>query len=457
MAVKCFFSGVEGKSHYEACRKAGVVNVLASYLQFFQKGDLDFVKKRKLANPEMNFIIDSGAHSFLVADAKAKWGHWKQADFEKYVQGYCDWLRKNKDYIFAAVELDIEAALNTILGTGTNSSIGLSIVTSWQDRYFRPLQAEGIEIIYVWHTERKMEGWEEMCRKFSYVGLPGEMTSNADVNKYFSVARRYSTKVHGFAATKQTDFRDWPWASIDSITWKTSEMYGTLIDWDERKQLLKFEEDKTKRVNYRAKFEKFGLDAEGIIRDTNYKAVTEYALISFRQMEKFYERKYAQRLFYYDLRLPHPSVLLKGISETELRKLWLKFRPETLFKDHVRPSLSDLRTSMAAISAVQNNMDSVVKGSTAMTKFLGHYFPALVYPLTPDFTIFQKELAVYTSPPNPPALSRTEEAHYVPSNNPPRMREAVSLSEGLDQTPEEDVIDQMTERFALCPEFVIGR
>ena len=48
-------------------------------------------------------------------------------------------------------------------------------------------------------------------------------------------------------------------------------------------------------------------------------------------------------------------------------------------------------------------------------------------PLTPDMTAFQKDMAAYLMPANPPPLSRIEASHYLPTN-PPKKRAAVSYS-----------------------------
>ncbi len=842
MAVRNFFSGVEGKQHYEACVQAGAKHVLTSYLQFFEKGDLDFVKRRKLANPEIHIMVDSGAHTFLTNHQK--FASWTRKKFDEYAEGYAKWLHDNRQYLFAAVELDLDYALNMILGGGVaNSTFGTNIVESWQRNLFMPLERKGLPICYVWHTQRRLEGWEEMCSKFGYVGLPGGMSSDSDFNKYMTVARRYCTRVHGFAAsvtgdskvqvrnlvtgeissptikelfdscerqeetlpgehygylsqehqtwsltddlksayeglaavvrhrlkkplyrirlrggktvtgtgdhsffsldsfgglvevqpsnlkkgdhlvaslgapllkgsdyaeedmeffglwfgdghvglrddgqpssiwvsgqhhqavtrcceqfaarsgsrfslvpgtvdgymtsidlakwlvanfgrvgpekfigpcllsasrkskaaflrgyfsadgcakgtnrlvslgccrrdlleavqllleewdirsgisdaglsglgfpqwelaisdvrsreifaeeigflqaeqnkalsakngtkavagchrglpvallqepgflwsrkgqglrrrpvyakdrrtalhpqnfcarlremqceyleieqielvsneevevydlsvptterffangilahnTKQSDFRDWPWFSIDSITWKTSEMYGTLIHWDGHNQKLVYEEDKAARSQYRSHFLKHGLDADGIIADTAYKEVTKYALISMRSMEQHYEQKFASRTFYYELRLPMPDYCLKGMPSKEVWATWTKLRPAELFKqDAGEKSEFKVRQFLAALSAVQNRLDSVITSSTPVREFLERSFPRLALPNLADPVVFQKELASYIMPPNPPALQRVDLEHYTPTNNPPKSR-----------------------------------
>jgi len=266
-----------------------------------------------------------------------------------------------------------------------------------------------------------------MCAKFPYVGLPGEMSSEPDFNKYMMVARRYMTKVHGFAATKQSDFRDHSWYSVDSITWKTSEIYGTLIHWDERKQLLSFDPDKNNRAAYTSDFIRHGLNAAAIIADTDYKEVTKYALISMRGMERHYEQRYAHRTFYYERRLPHPRALEKSVPILEIARLWASLKPADLFKKHQSENnLNKLRIFLVALACVQYKDYALLKTLPDALAFLQEYFAKLVTPVLTDEVVFQKELAAYLSPANPPPLGRVDSAHYIPTNNAPKSRAASS-------------------------------
>lgn len=396
--------------HYGHCLKAGVKHCLLSYLQFY-KHDLGMVRARKRKNPEMQFMVDSGAFTFITE--WQKFTSWKRSDFEEYLDGYVKWLRKNKDYVTIAVEYDIDHTLNMILGGNANSTIGGSIVQGWQEQMFRPLVEEGMDVIFVWHENRGMDGWEDMCRRYAHVGMPGHFSSKPDLmNRHISVARRYLTKIHGFAATKQLDFRDVPWFTVDSITWKTGEMYGTLIVWDERQQKLIFEDDKTKRVQYRHIIDKAGFNSSSIIADSDYKEVTRFGLWSMRQMELFYERLYKTRPFYYEVRLPHWQAIAKLPAKEAMNWWHTKLRAADLFKQHTNRPLGDVLKYLTAIAAAQYGDLPFLSTSPVSLDFLKAYFPKIIDPLVSDPTIIQKELANYVIPPNPPALLRTAMEHY---------------------------------------------
>lgn len=439
--VRCYFSGIESSLHFQHCVNAKVKHVLTSFWQFHDK-DTQFVKRRKKKHPQMEFMVDSGAHTFITD--WQKFTSWSRKDFDNYVEKYVRWIVDNRKYISCAVEFDIDFTLNMILGGNQNSTIGPSIVSSWQDSLFRPLEKKGIEIIYVWHVERGMDGWEDMCAKFSYVGLPGNLSSDADFNKYMSIARRYCTKTHGFAATKMVDFRDVEWFSIDSITWKTGEMYGTLIDWNANTQKLTFISDKTQRHKLRRKLLDLGFDADAIIADTNYKEVTRYGLFSMRQMEAFYEQRYSSRTRYYELRLPHPSVI-PTMTGTEVMRWWQLFRPDETFKQHAGQGALQVKDHLRALSAVQNADVKYLSATPDAISFLKAYFPKLVDPLPTDPRILQRELAVFTAPRNPPPLERTDPLHWEPQISPPKLRtdEPIDFADLDFARPEDHFLSRM--------------
>lgn len=394
--------------------------MLMSYL-YVTKQQGNILATRKKQYPKLKFMLDSGAHTLQVSMHKPPYNTWKQADLEKYVADYADWLDKNRKFIFAAVELDIAYPINVVAGKQPGDAYGDSVVEGWRKKYFLPLQQSGVNIIYVWHPSQGYQGWEDLCANFPYVGLPGEMSKQSDFNTYITVAKRYLTKVHGFAATKQSDFRDWPWYSIDSTTWKAGEIYGTLPTWDVRRQKLKFLA-KGEREPYRHVFEEQGLDAAKIIADTDYKEVTRSSLKSMTGMEEFYKERFKNRVFYYELRMIPPSRVLVGMSPERAKFLWRrKFLADKCFPAQAaEPSGKVIREYLNALACVQYRDLSLLtpKGTT----FLQSYFPQQMSAAIPDTTLMLKELSIIVSPGNEVATRRETEDDFENTNNPPKVR-----------------------------------
>lgn len=420
MAVKNFFSGVESTQHFKAAMLAGVEHMLMSYL-YITKQPGNALEDRKRNYPKLQFLIDSGAHTLQLSANKAPYNTWKLADYEKYARAYADWLRKNKQFIFAAVELDIASALNRCSGKDESDPYGDSIVGDWRKNIFQPLQNEGLNICYVWHKSQGLQGWEDLCANFAYVGLPGEMSKQDDFGTFMAVARRYTTKVHGFAATKQSDFRDHPWFSIDSTTWKAGEIYGTLPVWDERHQRLRFMSKDDNRAAYRQVFYDWGLNADKVINDSDYQEVTRASLKSMTMMEHFYAEKYASKVFFYDLRLPAPACIKTEFPLPKVKAAWDRFSPVNVFPQHAGvTNLAKLQEMLLAISCVQyRELNKLTQGGR---QFLEVYFKEQMGQATPDALRLAKEMAMMITPGNEPAQRRETEEDYADTNNPPRQR-----------------------------------
>jgi hypothetical protein len=142
-------------------------------------------------------------------------------------------------------------------------------------------------------------------------------------------------------------------------------------------------------------------------------------------MEKFYARKYADSLFYYELRLPHPVHLNASLKESEILALWKKLRPKEIFKQHAdETDPAKIRKYLVAISGVQYKEESYLSKRQDCLDFLGTYFAGQVIPSIGDIVLLQKELGMYIAPPNKRAIARTP-ADYVPSNNVPKKRSVV--------------------------------
>lgn len=239
-------SGVESDTYFDiVVRKSGVRFVLMSY-HYLQKKEKDFLKKRIEEFPDLKIFIDSGAHTFL--SNRDDYVDKPMSFWETYIKGYQDFLTANKDYIFACANLDIEAI------------VGIDKVDEWNDKYFKPVEESGIEVCYIWHSERGQDGWREMCSKHSYVGLSYENDAQMTVQRLMSminVAKKTNTRVHGMALTKSEILARVPLFSADSsvdgnskvlVRYKTKnptvpykmeqlsikELYDKNIDWEFR-------------------------------------------------------------------------------------------------------------------------------------------------------------------------------------------------------------------------------
>lgn len=216
-------SGVESDKYFDiTVRQCGIRFVLMSY-HYLQKKGKNFLAKRLEEFPDLKVFIDSGAHTFFAN--RDEYSQKSEEFWEDYLERYTNWVRDNKDYIFACANLDIEGL------------VGLDKVDEWNGKYFEPLEADtGVQVCYIWHAERGNQGWEEYCKKHSYTGFSGENDINTTqkMMKMLGVAKKYNTRVHGMAMTKTDEMVKIPFFTCDSTTWLVGQQYGELNWFDGR-------------------------------------------------------------------------------------------------------------------------------------------------------------------------------------------------------------------------------
>jgi len=147
-------------------------------------------------------MIDSGAHSIQQGVAKDDW--------DKFFKSYLTFLIENEKSIDYAVELDIE------------EMVGMEKVEQWREEL---ISSTNLPIIPVWHKKRGFNYWEEMCKKYDYVGFSGFLKRGVPevpekyLPKFFKVADKYKTKVHGFGYTRFKSKLICKFYSVDSSSW----------------------------------------------------------------------------------------------------------------------------------------------------------------------------------------------------------------------------------------------
>ena len=228
-------SGVESNTYFDiVVRKNNIRFVLMSY-HYLQGKPKNFLKERIEEFPDLKVFIDSGAHTFFNKDSE-----YRQKDekfWDEYLTKYTEFVKENRDYIFACANLDIEAI------------VGVDTVDKWNDKYFKPVEESGVEVCYIWHSERGESGWEEYAKKHSYIGLSMTNDVGATVQKLkkkLKVAEKYNTRVHGMALTKTEVLVHVPFFSADSTTWLVGQQYGEL-NWFDGRKMRRLSKDQWRR------------------------------------------------------------------------------------------------------------------------------------------------------------------------------------------------------------------
>lgn len=163
-----------------------------------------------------DYILDSGAFTFLNSGAKADWN--------SYADRYADYVKANniKNY----VELDIDAV------------VGYKEVLRLRDR----LESRtGRRCMPVWHFSRGPAEFTRMVREYSYACIGGiAMKSTVKLRNKFKPymrhfideAARNKCRLHCLGFTGTRHLKDLPFYSVDSTTWLNAKKYGMRYRFD---------------------------------------------------------------------------------------------------------------------------------------------------------------------------------------------------------------------------------
>lgn len=152
-------------------------------------------------------LVDSGAHSIQFG---------AKVDFLEYTKQYAEFIKRfDRPNVVGYFEMDIE------------NIIGYDKVLELR----KILESVTDKIIPVWHPDRGIKDFEEMCKKYTgkLVAIGG--FRNTDIKDdqflmFMKVARKYNCKVHCLGMTRQKVLDKVPFDYTDSATWLTATNMG---------------------------------------------------------------------------------------------------------------------------------------------------------------------------------------------------------------------------------------
>lgn len=155
-----------------------------------------------------NFLLDSGAFSFMSGAQCSKESLWK------YAEQYAEFIIRNGvKYYF---ELDVD----TIYGIEFVEKIRTMLE-----------QRSGVKCIPVWHKGRGVEYFKRMCREYDYIAIGGlvfhvKQSEWELIRKLVQYAYMHGVKVHGLGFTKTKELEKYKWYSVDSSSWTKAAARG---------------------------------------------------------------------------------------------------------------------------------------------------------------------------------------------------------------------------------------
>lgn len=209
------------------------------------------------------FMTDSGAFSFMGMFSEDSEEYEKMQTEEfwlPYLTEYVDWIRKHKDYIFCAANLDLDRI------------VGFDVVDKWNREYFEPLEKEtGVQIVYVAHESAESDSdfiprFKEYCRKYKYVGA--NQTWKKYAAQIYQIVKQHNVRIHGFAWTQLDLLKHYPFFSADSVTWLGGVRFGTTYDYDGKNFTTIDYKHKYRRKARKLKYIRAGVDYDEVLKET---------------------------------------------------------------------------------------------------------------------------------------------------------------------------------------------
>lgn len=213
--MKIFLSALEGQKTLPYTLVERGIKMKYNLMSFY-----GICRNENLANyirdHSQEIMIDSGAFSFRRG-AKVEW--------DNYTQRYANFIQSfDRPNVVGFFEMDIDNIV------GYKKVLELrKVLTSVSDK-----------IIPVWHPNRGIADFKNMCSEFhdKIVAITG--VGNREVNKsqyvlFLKEAHKYNCKLHCLGMTNTEILNKVPFDYVDSSSWLQCSVYGNIIG--ERKKL----------------------------------------------------------------------------------------------------------------------------------------------------------------------------------------------------------------------------
>lgn len=181
---------------------------LFSYLALKDMDDKHKLIYNELKNRSKGLLIDSGAFSFQR-------GNGGKIDWIKYTKQYANFIQDNDDdKIMGYFEMDIDNIV------GYDNVLKLRNI----------LEEVTDKIIPVWHRNRGIKDFKEMCKKYNYVAITGMSTDikRSQFKNFVDYAHSQNARIHGLGITGKKIIDNVPFDSVDSTSWLSCSKYANI-------------------------------------------------------------------------------------------------------------------------------------------------------------------------------------------------------------------------------------
>ncbi len=216
MNTKIFLAGVHSiKTTIVPYFKPHFVLESFMYLKSNTKSTQEYIKWCLQAD---EFLLDSGAYTFMTKSAKTI--NYTSEMLKDYIDKYINFI--NTYDIQNFFEMDIDS----VIGYENVKLIRKYI----EDKTNK-------KVIPVWHKNRGIEDFYDMCKHYKYVAIGGIASKEIKPSEYdflcklCDIAHDYGCKIHGlgYSPLSILNERKCPFDTIDSTTW-INHRFGNFFD-----------------------------------------------------------------------------------------------------------------------------------------------------------------------------------------------------------------------------------
>ena len=250
MGTKIYIAGP--LSHIKEIKSQKPKRILESFFGLKSGNKRDFMNFIFNEIGNENFLLDSGAFSFMNSGKKVVW--------DEYITKYIKFINKyDVKYFF---ELDID------------SIVGYENVLKIRKRIENETSKKCIP---VWHKSRGLQEWEKMCESYDFVAIGGLAIKHIKKNEYkylnelIKIAHKKKCKVHGLGFTPM-DILQYKFDTSDSTSWTMAARAGNIY---------KFENNRIKTLKRPVEFQNLKID---------YKKAMEHSLKEWNKFINYVER-----------------------------------------------------------------------------------------------------------------------------------------------------------------------
>lgn len=208
--MKIFLSAIEGQKRLPRLFAEKGQKMKWNLMSYFAirkaRENAEFIRD----NSE-EILIDSGAHSFQKG---------KKVDWEKYTIEFAEFIKEfDRPNVVGYFEMDVD------------NIIGYDKVLQLR----KILESVSNKIIPVWHKNRGIEDFKQMCKDYTgkiiaITGFRNEDIKDEQYLMFLKYAKKYNCKVHCLGMTRRKILDKVPFDYVDSSSWLQTAVYGQVMN-----------------------------------------------------------------------------------------------------------------------------------------------------------------------------------------------------------------------------------